>query len=104
MTAGDCIQSMDHLKGKDGMWSYVACDVGASKVVSEASEENLWRRTFYAYLYHFFLPHSHVLNFPPNDIVVELHPLLNPSVGQKIGRMYGALVLMSQSLTTSLLL
>ncbi len=43
----------------------VACGVGASKVVSEASEENLWRRIFYAYLYHSFLPHSHVLNqFP----------------------------------------
>ncbi len=82
----------------------VACGVGASKVVSEASEENLWRRIFYAYLYHFFLPHSHVLNFPPNDVVVELHPLLNPSISQKIGRMYGELVLMSQSLTTSLLL
>lgn len=74
----------------------VTCGVGASKVVSEALEENLcskpqaemwsdetkWGIIFYAYLYHFFLPHSHVLNFPPSDIVVELHPLLNPSIGQ----------------------
>lgn len=54
---------------------------------------------FYAYFYFYFPLYSYVLNFLPNDIVVATLPFIG-SINKVT---VWALVLMSQSLTTSLL-
>lgn len=62
-------------------------------------DETKWGIIFYAYFYFYFPPYSYVLNFPPNDIVVATLPF----IGSINKATVWALVLMSQSLTTSLL-